>query len=72
MATPDLTEEERAELVRVLRGAIDGDRFVLSPRVKRLKSVLAKLDPASVKPPVQRHPPPRPSGEPSLFRSEIW
>jgi len=45
MATPDLTEDERAELVRVVRAAIDGDRFVLSPRVKGLKSVLAKARP---------------------------
>jgi hypothetical protein len=71
MATLDLTEEENAELVRVVRAAIDGDRYVLSPRVKRLKSVLAKLDPASVERPVVRHPPPRPSGQPNLLYQKL-
>jgi hypothetical protein len=47
MALPDFTEEERAEVIRAIRAAIDGDRYVLSPRVKRLKSALAKLAPAS-------------------------
>ena len=46
MPTLDLTEEERAEIVKAIRAAIDGDRYPLSPRVKRLKSILAKLDPA--------------------------
>jgi hypothetical protein len=35
---PDFTEEERAEVTQAIRAAIDGDRYVLSPRVKRLKS----------------------------------
>lgn len=46
---PVLTEQEHAELVHVLRDTIDGDRYFMSPRVRRLKSVLAKLDPASAK-----------------------
>src|SRR5947207_15878047 len=46
MPPPDLTPEEYAEIVRLVRSAIDGERYVLSPRVKRLKSILAKLDPA--------------------------
>jgi hypothetical protein len=46
--------------------AIDGDRYVLSPRVKRLKSALAKLDPASVERTVALLPPSRPAGTPSL------
>ena len=45
MPTLDLTEEERAEVLQAIRAAIDGERYVLSPRVKRLKSILAKLDP---------------------------
>ena len=47
MALPDFTEEERAEVLQAIRAAIEGDRYILSPRVKRLKSALAKLDPAS-------------------------
>jgi hypothetical protein len=41
----DLATEEYAEIVSLVRAAIDSDAYVLSPRVKRLKSILAKLDP---------------------------
>src|SRR5438874_4515127 len=37
MPLPDLTPEEYAEVVRLVRVAIDGDQYALSPRVKRLK-----------------------------------
>jgi hypothetical protein len=33
----DLTEEECAEVIQAIRAAIDGDRYVLSPRVRRPK-----------------------------------
>jgi hypothetical protein len=56
MALPDFTEEERAEVIQAIRAAIDGDRYVLSPRVKRLKSALAKLDPASAERSVAQFP----------------
>jgi hypothetical protein len=39
----DLTDDERAALIEVLRGTIDQDRFPLSPRIKLLRSVLEKL-----------------------------
>ena len=70
MALPDLTEEERGELVRLIRDAIDGDRYFMSPRVKLRKAILAKLDPASVNrtPP---HPAPKPPGEPSLLYRKL-
>jgi hypothetical protein len=71
MPLPDFTEEERAELVRVVRTAIDGDKYLMSPRVRRLKSILAKIDPASAKPVVAHHPPPRPSREPSLLYAKL-
>jgi hypothetical protein len=45
MARLDLTEEERAELVRALLALIAGDRFPLSPRIRRLRQILDKLDP---------------------------
>jgi hypothetical protein len=66
MPLPDLTEDEQAELVRVVRQAIDGDGYPLSPRIKRLKSILAKLNPASIERAAAPHPPPKPSGTPSL------
>jgi hypothetical protein len=46
MPLPDLPEDEQAELVRLVRDAIAGERYFLSPRMKRLKRVLAKLDSA--------------------------
>jgi hypothetical protein len=46
----DLTDEETAALVRLLREAIDGDRFPLSPRVQVLRAVLARLRPEPARP----------------------
>ena len=43
MPLPDLTEDEHAELVRLLRDAIAADKYFLAPRAKRLKSILEKL-----------------------------
>jgi hypothetical protein len=67
MPLPDLTDDERAELVRLVRDAIDGDKYFLSPRAKRLRSILEKLDPASGERAVTPYPAPRPRGEPSLL-----
>jgi hypothetical protein len=71
MPLPDFTQEERAEVIQAIRAAIDGDRYVLSPRVKRLKSALAKLDPASAERTVTPFPPPKPSGTPSLVYQRL-
>ena len=70
MPLPDLTPEEFAEIVRLVRAAIDGERYVLSPRVKRLKSILAKLNPAPSET-VTPYPAPRPSAEPSLLYAKL-
>jgi hypothetical protein len=70
MPQPDLTPEEYAEVVRLVRSAIDGERYVLSPRVKRLKSILAKLDPAPSAT-VTPCPAPRPSAEPSFLYAKL-
>jgi hypothetical protein len=40
MMTPNLTDNDRADLARFLV-----DRYPLSPRVRRLKVLLAKIDP---------------------------
>jgi len=45
-AGPRITDQDRADLARFLREAIEADRFPLSPRVRRLKELLAKIDPA--------------------------
>jgi hypothetical protein len=39
----DLTDNEKAALIQMLRGTIDRDRFPLSPRIKLLRSILEKL-----------------------------
>jgi hypothetical protein len=46
MTIANLTDDDRAELARFLREAIEADRYPLSPRVRRLKALLAKLRPA--------------------------
>jgi hypothetical protein len=33
----NFTDQDRADLARFLREAIEADRFLLSPRVRRLK-----------------------------------
>ena len=70
MPTLDLTEEERAEVVQTIRAAIDGDRYPLSVRGKRLKSILTKLDPAPSAT-VTSYPAPRPSAAPSLLYAKL-
>jgi len=64
---PDLTEADREILAQVLRERIAADRFPLSPRVSRLKAILAKIDPSAEKPAVTPYPAPRPARQPSLF-----
>jgi len=45
MTRLDLTDAERDELVRALRRIIDNDQFQLSPRIRRLRQILGKLEP---------------------------
>jgi len=71
MPLPDLTKEERAELVRLIRDAIDGDRYFMSPRVRRLKSILSKVDPASVEHVGTPYPAPKSPSEPSLLYRKL-
>ena len=71
MSLPDLAPEEYAEVVRLVRAALDGDRYPLSPRAKRLKSIMAKLDQASLEHAVVPYPAPRPSAEPSLLYTKL-
>ena len=70
MPLPVLTEDEHVELVRLLRDAIAADRYFLAPRAKRLKSIVAKLEPEPA-PAVTPYPPPRPSAEPSLLYQKL-
>jgi hypothetical protein len=39
-----LTEEEKLALVALVRRTIDADRYPLSPRIRELRGILAKLE----------------------------
>ena len=45
ISEPNLTPDEREAVLKVLQATIAADRFPLSPRIRTLKSALAKLDP---------------------------
>ena len=55
MRDANLDDADCAELARILRQLIDADRNPLSPRVRRWKELVGKLDPS---PPVEPYPPP--------------
>jgi hypothetical protein len=55
-----ITPDERAAVVKLLRETIAADKYPLSPRVRRLKSALAKLDPSAVPQRPEPLPPPKP------------
>ena len=63
--TTNLDPQDRADLARFLREAIETDLFPRSKRVRRLKELLAKIDPAPA-PTVASYPAPKPSAQPSL------
>jgi hypothetical protein len=69
MPLPDFTPEEYAEIVRLVRSAIEGDRYPLSARVRRLRSILHKLEPPAPKP--IPFPAPKPAGTPSLVYAKL-
>jgi hypothetical protein len=60
---PELDEEELLELRILLRHTVATNPYPLSPRVRRLRAILDKLDPQPARP--QPHPAPKPAGEPS-------
>jgi hypothetical protein len=50
MSRLDLTDDDKAALIELLRETIASSRFLLSPRIRRLKAILDKLDPAGAAP----------------------
>ena len=54
--TLDLTGEEAVALLRVLNRAIEDDRYPLSPRIRTLRNIRAKLPGAPLEPPPARPP----------------
>jgi hypothetical protein len=58
----DLSDDEKAALIRELDRIIDDDRYPLSPRIMTLKAILAKLRPEPFReplPPPKQYDPPR-------------
>ena len=55
----DLTEAEAEALIQKLSGTINYARYPLSPRIRTLRAILAKLRPEPV-----RTPPPKPYAPP--------
>jgi hypothetical protein len=48
----DLTEEETDALAKLLSRTIDDDRYPLSPRIRTLKGILAKIRPEPMREPL--------------------
>jgi hypothetical protein len=64
--SPNLTNDDVAVITRLLRDTIAADPYPLSPRIKRLKAILAKFDPSAA--PVERPIlPPAPIHKPSTL-----
>jgi hypothetical protein len=58
---PELDEADKKMLAELLRETIERDHFPLSPKIKSLKAILAKLNPPAPRP--EPLPPPTPPGE---------
>ena len=61
MKNLELSDEEVEALLRLLRRAIDDDRYPLSPRVQVWKGILGKLRPEPARaplPPLKTYEPP--------------
>jgi hypothetical protein len=52
----DLSDDETAALAQELQHIVENDRYPLSPRIRTLREILAKLRPEPVREPL---PPPR-------------
>ena len=63
-ATPYLGDADFAVLVALLKQTIAADRYPLSPRIQKLRAILAKLAPPPPRP--EPFPRPKPVGEPSM------
>ena len=62
---PDLDDTDKTTLAELLREKIAADPYPLSPRVKRLREILDKLEPPPAQP--EPYPPPKRAGTPSLL-----
>jgi hypothetical protein len=60
----ELDEADKAALVALLRETIAADCFPLPPRIRALRTILDKLEPAKPRP--EPYPAPKPAGVPSM------
>ena len=60
-ATPELDDADLAVLVALLKQTIAADPLPLSPRIRQLRAILAKLEPSASRP--QPYPAPKSIGE---------
>jgi hypothetical protein len=60
----ELDDDERAALVELITAEVKATRYPLSPRLRPLRSILAKLGPEIM--PAAIYPPPKSPGAPSL------
>ena len=60
----DLSDADATALIALLRDTIAADRLPLSPRIRRLRAILAKVEPQPG--PAVVYPAPKPSAAPSL------
>jgi hypothetical protein len=65
MPPVELYDTEKAALTAELKRLIAADPFPLSPPIRQLRAILAKLQPAQARP--QPYPAPKPAGTPSLL-----
>jgi hypothetical protein len=57
----EIDDDEKAALIELLQEAVERDRFLLSPRVARLRGILAKLGVGSA--PAMHYAAPKPLGK---------
>jgi len=66
---PDLSPEDYAAIAALLGDTIAADRFPMSPRIKRMRAILNKLDPPVPKP--APFPPMKSPGAPSVVMARV-
>ena len=66
---PNLSPEDCAAIAALLRDTIAADRFPLSPRVKKMRAILHKLDPPAPLPPLK---PPGGALSMLLAKKQAW
>jgi hypothetical protein len=66
-----LTDQDYSDLAALVREAIDAEPYRIGPRINRLRTLLAKLEPEPDSLGISPYPAPRPSGEPSLLYRKL-